>query len=314
MAPEPVVVPPGWRPDAVFILGMLPRTGTNHLADLFELHRDVAVLKPVFEDHLVRFSPLLTTYVEEVTSRWSPEWGVPAEEGPSLLRHIGDGVVRWMAGHAPGRTMVTKMPRVDNVERFFDLFPGCGLVLLLRDGRSVVESGVRSFGWSYEFGFRTWNAAARTVADFCAAHEGDPRLQVVRYEELIDDERTVMSRVFAAFGLDPDGFSPEAVDALPVRGSSTLTETGTLHWQPVERSAGFDPRERWRSWDAQRHRRFNAVAGASQRRLGYPTEPVAGRGSPAEMLSSGIEALRAGSRDVGQQVSRMRRVVGRIWW
>lgn len=302
------------RPEAIFILGMLPRTGTNHLADLFELHRDVAVLKPVFEDHLVRFSPLLTTYVDEVTRHWSPEWEVPADEPARLLAEIGGGVVRWICSPYPGKTVVTKMPRVENVGRFFDLFPNCGLVILTRDGRSVVESGVRSFDWPYEFAFRMWNNAAEEVLRFREANEDQPRLQIVRYEDLIDDESTVMARLFGAFGLDPQGFNPAAVEELPVRGSSLLAESGSLHWDPVARPDGFDPRERWRSWDQHLHRRFNAVAGAAQQDLGYAVEPSAGEDSVTERAASLQGSALARWRETKASLRRMRRVVTRTWW
>ena len=193
--PDPSTAPDsaGFRPDAVFILGMLHRTGTNHLADLFGLHDGVEVLAPIFEDQLVRHSPLLVAYVDAVTRNWTPEWNVPATEGPALLRSIGDGIVGWLQGHAPGRTVVTKMPRIDNAEHFFDLFPGCGLVVLVRDGRSVVESGVRSFGWSYEAGFRRWADAAEKVLAFRARHDGDRRVRFLRYEDLIADEPVVIT-------------------------------------------------------------------------------------------------------------------------
>jgi len=308
------VTPGAFAPDAIFILGMLPRTGTNHLADLFELHDGVEVLKPVFEDQLVRYSPLLGAYVDEVTRHWTPEWNVPADEGPNLLRCLGDGIVRWLQAHSPERTVVTKMPRVENLGGFFDLFPTCGLVVLVRDGRSVVESGVRSFGWTYEAGFRWWADAAAEVLAFRDRHGDDPRVQFLRYEDLIADEATVMKGLFDAFGLDPEAVDAAAVGALPVRGSSTLAEGGELHWQPVERSASFDPRERWRSWDAHLHRRFNAVAGPAQVRLGYTVEEPAG--------SSGLRRRAESARDCNvERVNRFKRRVGRVrhtarrlWW
>jgi hypothetical protein len=301
-------------PPAIFILGMLPRTGTNHLADLFGLHDDVAVLESVFEDHLVRFSPLLRTYVNEVTRHWSPEWEVPADEPTELLRSLGDGVVSWLRGHRPGATIVTKMPRVENIDGFFDLFPDCGLVVLVRDGRSVVESGVRSFGWTYEWGFRMWNTAAETVLRFRETQGDNPLLRIVRYEELIDDESAVMADLFGAFGLDPERFNPAEADALPVRGSSTLTEAGELHWEPVARTASFDPRVRWRDWDPFLHRRFNAVCGASQGELGYGIETASGDRPLGATVRSVRDRIGARRRGAKAALRRAQRVVRQTWW
>jgi hypothetical protein len=304
----------GFRPDAIFILGMLHRTGTNHLADLFGLHEGVEVLTPIFEDQLVRNSPLLVAYVDAVTRNWTPGWNVPAEEGPALLRGIGDGIVGWLRSHAPGRTVVTKMPRIDNVDTFFDLFPGCGLVVLVRDGRSVVESGVRSFGWSYEAGFRRWADAAETVLAFRARHDGDPRVRFLRYEDLIADEATVMADLFGAFGLDPAGVDATAVGALPVRGSSALADSGSVHWQPVSRSASFDPRERWRDWDAHLHRRFNAVAGSAQVRLGYSVEEQTGSSGLVATVGSWRDRGAEGALRLRGRAGRVRQAARHAWW
>ena len=108
--PDPSTAPDsaGFRPDAVFILGMLHRTGTNHLADLFGLHDGVEVLAPIFEDQLVRHSPLLVAYVDAVTRNWTPEWNVPATEGPALLRSIGDGIVASLAQLEVGTSRIQR--------------------------------------------------------------------------------------------------------------------------------------------------------------------------------------------------------------
>jgi hypothetical protein len=109
---------------------------------------------------------------------------------------------------------------------------------------------------------------------------------MVRYEELIDEPARVMREVCAAVGLDPDVYPYDQIDELPVLGSSTLTsESGAqVHWAPMERTAAFDPRERWRTWDDHTHRRFDAVAGAQQRALGYTTLDVGGTDSPVERV------------------------------
>ncbi len=134
---------PGRRPSPagppIFVLGMLQRTGTNHLWDLLGLHPDTELLRPVFEDHLVRWSPHLVSYVDDVARRWSDDWQVPPSESADLLRSLGDGIVSWLSNHAPDRRIVTKMPSVEQVDRFFDLFPACPLVVIVRDGRACAS-------------------------------------------------------------------------------------------------------------------------------------------------------------------------------
>lgn len=277
---------PPQRQSPIFILGMLQRTGTNHLWDLLGLHPDTELLRPVFEDHLVRWSPHLVSFVDDVSRRWSEDWEVDPSERDELLRSLGDGVVAWIADHAPERRVVTKMPSVEQVGNFFEIFPDCPLIVLVRDGRSVCESGVNSFRWSYERAYRRWRNAADQVIALSVQHAGRPGFLVVRYEELVGDPRAVMRAVCTATGLDPERFPYDEVESAPVLGSSVLRSSqSAVDWKPIDRPEAFDPRERWRSWDGHRHRRFAAVAGVQQRSLGYDLIEPGGRDTLAERWS-----------------------------
>lgn len=303
----------------IFILGMLQRTGTNHLWDLFGLHPDVELLRPVFEDHLVRWSPHLEAYVEDVTRCWSPEWEVPDHERTDLLRSIGRGIESWMSARSE-RRVVTKMPSVEEAQRFFELFDS-PLVLIVRDGRSVCESGVRSFGWSYERAFRRWNAAAEIVLDLQQRHGDNPSFAIVRYEDIIDKPADVMRDLCLSTGLDPNTYPFDEIEKLPVRGSSTLRAEGgeasqagdqEVHWSPVERTEDFKPKERWQSWDEHTHRRFEAVAGASQRALGYDVDQPTGRNKPLETVQDMRDLFDVRWREQRVKLGRARRALKRV--
>jgi hypothetical protein len=298
----------------IFVLGMLQRTGTNHLWDLLGLHPDTELLVPVYEDHLVRCSDHLVDYVSEVTRYWTPDWDVPAEESSALLASLGYGITRWLQGDSD-RRMVTKMPSVERADRFFELFPDCPLVLLVRDGRSVSESGVSSFGWSYERAFRRWATAADIVLGVLDQHAGNSNLVLVRYEQLIDDPVASMRALCSGVGLDADRYPYHLIDELPVRGSSTLRSQGAnqIHWGPTEKSASFDPRERWRTWDAHRHRRFAEVAGRQQRALGYDLVDAESTTSPSEWIADRRDLVDARYRETRVRLGRVRRAVVRSW-
>lgn len=298
----------------IFILGMLQRTGTNHLWDLFGLHPDVELLEPVPEDHLVRWSPHLLAYVDDVTRCWSPEWEVPPAEAVELTRAIGRGVMGWLADRSD-RRVVTKMPSVESASNYFDLFAGCPLVVIVRDGRSVSESGTRSFGWSYERAFRRWNQAARIVLDLQERFGDRSDFAVIRYEDMIDKPDEVMRTLCLTTGLDPERYPFDEIERLPVRGSSALrTESGeeAIHWTPVERTDSFDPRERWRSWEPHIHRRFAAVAGESQQALGYDLEAVEGNDSPVDQARDLRDHLDVRWREYRVKLGRARRAVRRV--
>ncbi|MEL6893280.1 MAG: sulfotransferase [Actinomycetota bacterium] len=304
---EPLGRPP------IFILGMLQRTGTNHLWDMIALHPDVDALRPVFEDHLVRWTHHIDAYIDDVTRCWSPEWDVPTSEGSALAHHLGQGVARWVASHSD-RRVVTKMPSVERLESFATYFADCPLVLLVRDGRSVCESGVKSFAWSYERAFVRWRDAARAVLDLRARADAPEHMIVVRYEDLVDRPAEVMREVCTTVGLDPDRYPYDEIEALPVRGSSTVkSEQGSdLHWAPVERTESFKPNERWSSWTDDVHRRFNEVAGTEQVALGYDCVDVGGSTAPTVRLRNAYDELwDVRRRHVRIKLGRVRRAVMR---
>lgn len=306
--------PPSAGP--IFILGMLPRSGTNHLWDLLGLHPDVELSTPVYEDQLVRFSSHLVHYVDDVTRHWSREWNVPAEAGDGLLGALGEGILGWLSGESEHR-VVTKMPSVEGAGRFFDLFPRSPLVLLVRDGRSVAESGVNTFGWSYERAFSRWSTAADVVIDLMADPAHADRVELVRFEDLVERPAEVVRRVCDMAGLDGDAFPYAEIESLPVRGSSTLTaDGGGMHWAPVEKAESFAPVERFTSWSPYLHRRFAEVAGPQQSALGYGLVE-SGSGAGPE-IGERIRHVRdlvfdARYRDVAKRLGRVRRQARRAF-
>lgn len=296
----------------IFILGMLPRSGTNHAWDLLGLHPDAELSTPVYEDHLVRSSGHLVDFVDEVSREWTPEWEVPASAGNELLSSLGDGILAWLTGDSE-RRVVTKMPSVEGADRFRTLFPRSPLLVLVRDGRSLCESGVRTFGWSYERAFRRWRDAADIVLDLSAGAHADPHLAVVRFEDLVQRPAEVVRTICQTVGLDPDTFPYDCIGELPVRGSSTPSTPGEpVHWAPVEKTASFAPVERWETWSPHLHRRFAEVAGEQQRALGYELVEQGGSDTLAERASTAREYLfDARYREVARLLGRVRRQVGR---
>jgi len=170
------------------------------------------------------------------------------------------------------KRLVTRTPSVKNLGLFFRFFPGAGLLIIVRDGRSVAESGVKSFGWHYENAFRSWASAARTILKFDAEHKNTQyNYMVVKYEELHSDMEGQLRRIFECLGLDPGKYDFGAAGKLPVLGSSELRDSGQeeVHWRPVEKSQDFDPTMRWNGWGQALHERFNWVAGGYLLKFGY---------------------------------------------
>jgi hypothetical protein len=285
----------GAGPDPFFLLGMTERSGTNFLFHLVSLHPDCDYGGPIWENYLTTHLELLARFANAVYSDYAPEWNVSGVVGDEdlLLADMGRGLIRYLnrqrangkaiddrsAASAPRRDpdtrhLVVKTPSVKNLPLLPAVFPGARLILLVRDGRSVVESMVKSFGTSYEEAMRIWVAAARTVADFVEAGTGRdrPGHLLVRYEDIVADIEGTMRGVFAYLGLDPDVYDYAAARNAPVIGSSDTKATGDLHWRHLDRPKDFDPMRRWASWSPALVDRFIHLAAAESARLGYDVD------------------------------------------
>jgi hypothetical protein len=256
------------EPIPVFIQGILARSGTNFLNDLLALHPDCCA-PALHEDYLLTHAEWLDRYVQETRGHWDPSW---AHSEATTFAALGAGLMRLLQPAAPRPRLVTKTPTVHNLPLFTKLWPQAYLLILVRDGRAVVESGVRSFpDWTYEKAIQWWAWAAKSILAYDAERRGPgQRHLVVRYEDLYSQPEREVPRVLEFLGLDPQRYDLEQARQLPVRGSSTYRgQSREVHWDGVEKTADFAPLERWRNWPRARHARFNWVAGPFMRQLGY---------------------------------------------
>jgi len=263
--------------DPIFILGVMPRSGTNYLWDLICSHPDCAPARePIHEDLFLQHAHLLKAYTGAVQRAWDPAWGVFADDLPAKLSaFLGDGLISFLWVER-NRRLVTKSPSVRNLALFFCLFPQARLLILIRDGRSAVQSAMTTFNWDFDTAAHLWAEGAEEIRQFDQAHRNSGlSYRIVRYEDLVDDVEPVMAELLDFLDLDRDRFDFAAAAGLPIRGSSAFFGPGraAVNWEPVEKDAAFAPKERWREWDPILLRRFEWIAGDQLRRFGYQGSP-----------------------------------------
>ena len=271
----------------IFIQGILQRSGTNYLNNLLLLHPDVKSPGLVWEDFFLAHADLLAEYRESVQRRWPPQWAVAADSelGPkALLQYIGKGLIDFMQAQyrngldkeaSPAAvttpvTLVTATPSVRNLHLFFDLFPNAAPIIIVRDGRAVVESGVRSFGWNYDEAMRMWANGARRIQDFCENPEHKGRFLLVRYEDIYTHTRDMLGNILDFLQLDRSRYDFTAAENMGIMGSSELMGTeGRVHWKSVDKSADFNPLARASQWGPALNSRFAWIADKEMAALRY---------------------------------------------
>lgn len=271
---------PACRTDPIFILGIVKRSGTNFLYNLLLLHPDCCAPAPIWEDYLVHYADLLVPYTNTLFSRWNRDSrGIDARLEDLLFESMGNGILSLLTLLAGEKRLVTKTPSAHNLEYFFKLFPRARLIIILRDGRSLAESSAVSFGGSYDIAMRKWVEAARTILRFDQANRNSPfKYLIVRYEDLNANLEQELRKIFKFLDLNPDTYDFDAAVNLPVRGSSELRRGGerVMHWDPMPKTANFNPVERWSKWGRALHERFNWLAGEHQKQLGYEVKQYTG--------------------------------------
>ena len=282
--------------EPIFIHGMMERSGTNFFMNLLGLHPACAPGGIIWEDHLLANASLLMEYAKSVYQTYGKhDWKVKERLGTEdvLCKSLGDGLISFLFSQfSEGDTvkkhgvdfdlrtpqeifskrLVTKTPNVTNLQNFFKFFPRCPLLILIRDGRAVTESGAIGFKWHYEVAMQTWAGAARTILEFDKSSKAtDGRCLIVRYEDLCDHLEDELQRVFDFLGLDPSVYDFEKAGKLPVLGSSVFrgNSKGEVHWDPVNRTTEFKPQLRHAHWNRAKHERFNWLAGKYLTELGY---------------------------------------------
>ncbi len=266
----------GEKPD-VFILGVHRRCGSNFVTNALKLLDHFHEPRPLAEDYLLEYAPLLLEYVDRTAQkRYQKRFKTPEDFEACrrlLLRRLGDGLRAFLRDYIPpGARMVTHTPDPDYLCYFFDLFPDCQLVLLVRDGRDVVESAARSWpSEPYSHWMYAWALGARRILDFVhgVGRNYPGKWLLVRYEDLLAD-RAAMEKLLLFLQEDPAQYPWEKFQNMPLRGSST--ERGgreQLHWDPVAKPKDFNPIGRWRSWSRWRRWQFRRIAGKELTELGY---------------------------------------------
>lgn len=216
---------------------------------------------------------------------------LPQIDEENLLQLIGDAWLAYASEGLPeGCRLVLKEPSVTNLERFFRFFPRACLLVLMRDGRDIACSSLkttfaspRGFDWRHPRSFlrllqsplgelaRRWSDASRAVRAFLEELGELERARVVRYEDLVRQPEVELRGILDFLELSPEHFAWDSFAALDVRGSSFVgNRTGELDWNGRGSvPEAFEPVDRWRSWSEREIRQFRSAAGELLH-WGYP--------------------------------------------
>ena len=262
-----------YRP-ALFVNGVLPRSGTNYIANALALHPAVAAFpRQMYEFPLLEIAPGARALRHEWLAHYRENAAIVQEH--ELFAWLAGGWLADLQAGEPERHLLFKSPHVRQLALFRAALPDDRLILCLRDGRDVVASTLASFEKrrltrSFRQLVHEWRLATEAVLA-CApgGPQAHPYTVVVRYEAMVADQAAEIRRIMQAIGLDLAAYPFDRLADLPVFGSSGAKPNGKWRWQQVRRDAGFNPIGRFENWPDHRKRAFHHLAGDTLKRAGY---------------------------------------------
>jgi hypothetical protein len=255
---------------AIMIQGIMPRSGTVYAGELLRRHPDLCAFPhQLWEVPALQLAGDVRRLQRDFFLGYKTNYGRMGEDdflpifGASILAYLHESV-------PPEQRLLIKMPGVQYLSQFFSMFPHENLLILIRDGRDLVHSTLRTWPrLNFVQVCLRWNRSARAVLDsvkrFSDAHCG--QYWLARYEDALDDPITFVNEACSRFGLDVDRYPFEKIDGIKVIGSSKLEQNVT--WRFIPKPKGFRPTGYWNKWSPARKIIFKAIAGRSLIELGY---------------------------------------------
>jgi protein-tyrosine sulfotransferase len=259
------------RAPAIIIHGVMPRSGTVYVGELLRLHPDLhAFPYNVWEFPFLQHASEVQTLEEEFL--WSYEQNRDKIGSGDFLPLFGSALIRYLHGGTPaGKRMLLKVPSVQYLDRFHSVFPHEHLLVLVRDGRDVVQSTLKTWPQlRFSMVCIRWRRAARMVIacakDFDRTSSG---YMLARFENAVEDPAAFIAEVCRRLGLDAKSYPYDKIPGLSIRGSSTLQAGGQVTWVPQSRPDRFNPMGHWRQWSSYHKTMFKRIAGRELIELGY---------------------------------------------
>lgn len=251
----------------------MPRSGTNYLENQLILHSQCFAPGPIWEDFLVSSTPLLESLRNKLKLHWDSYWfrNTNIDFSHKLGLDIGNGLKNFLLSQInipDAKYLVTKTPTIRGLEYYLSYFSGSKLIIIIRDGRDVAESGMNSFGWDFVKAIYDWKINSRKIVDFLNKNPNSAFL--VRFEDLFTTPEETMSEAIEYLELDITNYPFDKLKDMPVSGSSMLkSEKGELNWKPIEKEQNFRPVSRYKSWSAWKKFLFIVIAGGELQAFGY---------------------------------------------
>jgi len=256
---------------ALIIHGVMPRSGTVYVGELLRLHPDLSAYpNEIWEFPFLQQTGKVRSLQSRFLLAYEQNTGKVGED--DFLPLFGSALMAYLYSFVPsGQRMLLKVPSVQYLTHFFSVFPSEHLLLLVRDGRDVVHSTLRTWPQlRFSMVCRRWRRAAEMALGFDALHGSHGQgYWMGRFEDAFADPAGFVAQACARYGLDAGRYPFSQIEGIRIHGSSSLRARGQVVWDPLEPPTGFSPVGHWQRWSGRKKRAFKRIAGQALIDLGY---------------------------------------------
>lgn len=259
------------RAPALILHGVMPRSGTVYVGELLRLHPDLhAYPNQIWELPFLRQTGEIERLQAKFLLAYEQNMGKIGDH--DFLPLFGSSLIAYLYSFLPsGGRMLLKAPGVQYLNYFFSVFPGENLLLLVRDGRDIVHSTLKTWPQLRFFMVcRRWRRSAEMVSHFHSVHNARRKgYWLARFEDAVQDPEAFVTEACERFGLDVQQYPFEKIEAVRVHGSSSLRVEGKVVWDHMEPPKNFSPVGHWQGWSPGKKLLFKRLAGQALIDLGY---------------------------------------------
>ena len=258
----------------IFIIGIAGRSGTHYLKQLLKKHPDIEnnILKR--EDHFISELNYLELYVKNISYYWKRKDKEHEDKIKKNLKiGLGKGIINFANANNDKKYFLLNTPYTHNINLFPEYFPNQKMIIITRNAKDLVESGVRSKFWNYEEGFELWNKSANRIIEFQKATSYS--IRIVKYEDLFLETENQLKNIFEYLELESNVFAFESIKNMTVQGSSDAkSDKNNWEYKNINKTHGFKPLSRSEKWGTLRKWRFNWKCGKNSLLLNYEDEKI----------------------------------------
>lgn len=261
---------------AIILYGVMSRSGTGYVGGtktLLGLHPDILCHpNKLWEVPFLENSYLLKEFQEIFFKSYGFNIGkIGANDFLPLFGSAFINYLLYSLDNDYHKYISITRPSVEFLNYFFDIFPYENLLLLMRDGRDVVNSHFNTFSASFPDICVQWNDSAQMMLSFVRHYQEKKgeRFLYVKFEDVVADPAGFIKRFCKHFHIDCSMYPFEKIASIPVVGSSTMKHNDKVTWKPIKKPEGFNPVGRWTKWSNKKKRIFKKLAGQTLIEAGY---------------------------------------------